>query len=970
MPVLIPGLLSSSSSSGGTVGDWPDSGDLEVTLRAAFGADLTADPLSWAFTDLSSRLVTSSQITVSRGLVVGQGTRKTASASGILLLNDDGALTPELVTSPWWPFVDLGTPMDFSIRTRTAPYVSDSFGRTVASGWGTADSGQAWTLTNGLSVSGGTARFSHSATNTIRTARIACTARDVDVTFTTSLTTVATGAAITVGPTLRTDAGAQNQLWPMLMFDTGGVVKLRVYSITGGVYSADTTVTVPGLTYAGGTQIRVRIRWVGSRLQCRAWLAAGSEPTTWTIDSTTLGGPQSAGVYLQMASWVLSANSNTLPNVVTVDDLDVSQPKYPRIEGFIADVRPSFRPLPDGTTHSVVQVEIGGIGSRLERRTADPLSPFRRSIEKYHALPPVDYWPLEDKKASTTAAHAFPGGTAMTASGPVVFEQDTGQPDDVILSRYGSTALCSVAAGAKLTAPTSLPGAAGSWGVSVTADLWARDVPGVTEIRILEWSTPSSSISRWALLATNTGHMVRAFNDAAGTATDVAVLADAYAGMLTYEVIAEQSGGNIDVTLLINAFPYVSGSIAGTCTQPTRITVNPGRVNTTGSTTVMGIRFMVGHLAIRTTTGSILPYYYNGPIPLRADRAWYQEPLHLRLDRLARVEEDIPFRLVADPDPSAVTLLNAQQEGGFVDLSTDAAEAESGGVLFEDAFGYAWLPRSARYNAPVALSVDMATYRRTGGTDPKDVLVPQLGNRGPNYWTIERRNGSQAVAAADKELRDRRGTVSDKKTLDLLYDWDCQPHAQWRTHLNVDGSGPHYPGMTLELHANPDLVDDWLLCTFGSRVQRLNQPTIAGVGVIDQVIDGITERFGARSGGGVDWTVTLDTSPAEVWDVGIWDTSVADSSSTTLNAARDATQTSWVFKTALPGDVWSTAEVPYPITVEGEDLTVTAMGAVSGTAPNLLQTATVVRSVNGVVKDHGAGAQIRIKSTDSGTIGL
>jgi hypothetical protein len=947
---------------------FPDD-DLEMTIRAAFGADLTAAPSTWAFTDLSDRLLTSSQITISRGLVVGNGTRKTASATGITLLNDDGALTPELPNSPYWPYVDLGTPMDLSIRTRSTPYVTDGFSRTVASGWGTSDAGQVWTSGTGLSVASGVGRFSHSAANQTRTTRTAFAHSHIDVTFTASIAAVATGAAITVGANLRSDLPGTNMMWPMLSFEPGGITKILVYTLTAGVYGPLTSVTVPGLTYSAGTQIRVRFRWIGQRLQCRAWLAANSEPTTWVLDSTSLGGPTS-GTHFFMVAWALNGNTNTLPNVVSVDDLDVSQPKFPRIEGYIADVRPTFLPLSDGTVHSVVQVEIGGVGSRLERRTTDPLSPLRRSMEKYATLAPVDYWPLEDKQASTSAAHAFPGGQPMVAAGPVVFEQDTGQPDDVVLSRYGSTALCSVAAGAKLTAPTSLPGAAGSWTVSITADFWTRDVPGVTEIRLLEWNTPSSNVNRWALLGTNTGHTVRCWDDSAGTVTDVVTSANFLGNMTTFEVTGQQSGGNISVQLLITSNIMGTGSVAGTCTQPTRVTINPGRVNTTGSTTVFGIKFRVGHLAVRTTAASILPYYYDGPNLYRADRAWYREPVHLRLKRLAEREEDLPYRLDATPEASAVTLLNAQQEGGLQDLVTDTAEAESGGILYEDGFGYAWLPRSARYNQPVALSVDMATFKRSGGLDPADVLVPQLGKRGPNYWTVERRNGSQATAAAPKALRDRRGTVSDKKTLDLLYDGDCQPHAEWRTHLAVDGTGPNYPGMTLELHANPELVDDWLLCSFGSRVQRLNQPTIAGIGTIDQVIDGITERFGARSGGGVDWTVTLDCSPASVWDVGIWDTSLADSSSTTLNAARDATQTSWVFKTALPGDVWDTTAVPYPVVCDGEEMTVTAMGAVSGSAPNLLQTATVVRSTNGVVMSHAAGAEIHVTTAAAAVIGL
>jgi hypothetical protein len=969
VPVLIPGLLSSTSGGSAVAEDWPWSGDLEVTLRAAFGADLTAAPTSWAWTDLADRLLTSSQITVSRGLVVGGGTRKTASATGITLLNDDGQLTPEHPASQWWPYVDLGTPMDLSIRTVTTPYITDDFTRTSASGWGTTAAGQTWSGTAGLSVSGNAAKVAFSAGSQTRLTRITQAVRDVEVVFDVSTSAVSSGSQVYSGPMLRADNAITNYVWAAVEFNTAGTIKLTVYKMTGSVFTTLLSTTVAGLTYTAGTVIRARVRHTGSRLQAKAWLASGSEPGGWTVDTiiaTNLTAQASMGFY----SWCSPGSTNTFPLTLTIDNVDFSQPRYPRIEGFIADVRPVFLPLADGTTHSVVQVEIGGVGSRLERRTTDPLSPFRRSMEKYAAIAPVDYWPLEDKQASTSAAHAFPGGQSMVATGPVVFSQDTGQPDDVILSRYGSTALCSVAAGAKLTAPTSLPGAAGPWTVSITADFWTRDVPGVTEIRLIEWLTPSSTWNRWALLGTNTGHVVRAWDDSSGTVTDVITSTNVLGQQLTYEVTAQQSGGNINVNLLLNANSLGTGSVAGTCTQPTRVTINPGRVNTTASTTVFGIKFMVGHLAVRTTAASILPYYYDGPNLYRADRAWYKEPVHLRLKRLAATEENIPYRQLAVPDASATTLLNAQQEGGFVDLATDTAEAESGGILYEDNFGYAWLPRSARYNAPVALTIDMAAYRHTSGVDPREVLVPQLGVRGANYWTIERRNGSSATAAAPKAVRDRRGTVSDKKTLDLLYDADCEPHAEWRTHLNVDGSGANYPQLTVELHANPDLVEDWWLCSFGSRIQRLNQPTLAGVGTIDQVVDGITERFGARSGGGVDWTVTLDTSPAEVWDVGVWDTSLADSSSTVLNANVSAGTTSIVLKTALAGDVWSTTGTPYPITVGGEDMAVTAMGAVSGTAPNLLQTATVTRAVNGVNKAHSAGSPVHIKTTGSGTIGL
>ncbi|WP_250029817.1 hypothetical protein [Paractinoplanes maris] len=937
---------------------FPDSDDLEVTVRAGFGADLTAAPSSWAMTDLSSRLVTEQPITISRGVIVGSGPRRTSGCT-ITLLNDDGALTPELVTSPFWPYVDLGTPIDLSIRTQTVPYLSDSFTRTVASGWGTPDIGPAWGNTAGMSVASGVGRFSHSAANTIRTARHPLAHRDVDLTFTTSLTAVALGDPIRIGPTLRADSSAQNLLWPMLSFDPGGTMRFAIFPLVGGVYQPSTVVSIAGLTYGAGTLIRVRIRWVGDRLQCRAWLAANTEPATWTVDALFTG--FAANTHFGIAAWVLGSNTNTLPNIVTVDDLNLSQPKYPRLEGFIADVRPKFRPLGDGTTHGVVEIDIGGVNSRLERRTADPVSPLRRSIEKFRT-PPADYWPLEDQRAATSAAHAYPGGPPMVASGPVVFAAEVGVPEDQFLSRFGSTALCSVAAGAKLTASTSLAGAAGPWGVGIQCDVFARQVPGVTEIRIMEWQTPSSFITRWALVCTTTGHAVRAYA-ADGTVTDVVNFSNNYVALLPLEVWASQSGGNIFVQLVINGNVEGTGSIAGTCTQPTRVIVNPGMANTTLATTVAGLRFTVGHVTVRNTATVTLPYYFDGPQALIGTLAWAREPVHLRLDRLARVEEGIPFRLAADVDTSARTLMNAQQEGGFVELCTDTAEADSGAILYESAFGYEFLPRSARYNQPVKLTVDMATYRRSGSTDPADVLVPKFGNRGPNLWTVERRNGSQAVAAAPKALRDRRGTVSDKATLDLLYDTDLPSHAQWRVHTNVDGTGPNYPGMSIELHANPDLIDGWLACNLGSRVQRTNQPTIAGTQVIDQVIDGITETFTARqSSAGAGWTVTVDTSPADVWDVPVYDDPDAryDSATTTLAEDLTTAETLWDVRTVNAGDVWSTTETPYDVVVDGEVCTVTACTAASFSGGYWNQTFTCTRAVNGIVKTHSLGAEIHI----------
>ncbi|GAA0494707.1 hypothetical protein Ade02nite_19860 [Paractinoplanes deccanensis] len=934
---------------------YPDE-DLEITAAAAFGADLTADPDTWEWTDLSDRVLADSQLNISCGLVVGQGNRRTASCTGLRLLNDDGWLTHDHPVSPWWPYVDQGTPLRVSIRTDSSTWIGDTFTRNVASGWGVADTGNSWIGSTGFSVNGTTGLATHSAVNTIRGIRVNRPHRDIDVTVTFSVPAVAAGASVMVGPMLRGGPSSTDYVWPLLDLSTAGQVRLALWTNVASSVTQAVAPIATGLTYAGGTLLRMRVEYIGRRLRAKVWLAAGSEPGAWALD-TTVTHQAGGDTYFGIFSWLRFGNTNTLPYVISVDNLTVQQPRYPRVEGYIADVRNRFVPAADGATHSVAEIDISGVGGRLERKTADPLSPQRRSMEKFLDPAPVDYWPLEDKKASLSAAHAYPGGTPMTVSGVVQFEVDLGVTDDVLLSRYGSKALCSVATGGKLTAPTSLAGAVGPWCVSITTDVFARLVPSTTEIRIAEWTTPGSAIGRWALVCTATGHAVRAYATD-GTVTEVAVAAENFAVTISYDVTAQQNGGNIDVTLRYNGGVFATGSIAGVCAQPTRVTINPDMRNTTLATTVAGLRFTVGHLAVRDVASPALPAYTATAAAVASYQGWAREAVHERVGRLAGVEENLPFRLLATPDASSLVLLNTQQEGGTVDLVEAAAEADSGSLLLEEEFGYVFLPRSARLNAPVDLTVDMTTYARSQSTEPGDVLQPRLGARGPNYWTVERRDGSQAVAAADQALRDRRGTVPDKVTLDLLRDSDCGPHAQWRTHITAGGTGPNYPGMSIELHANPGLIDDYLLCRIGSRVQRLNQPTIAGLDTIDQVVDGMSEQIVSRQAGGPAWTATFDTSPASVWQPGVWDGPglLWTSDRTELAAGVTTTATSWSIDSN--GDPWTTGAVSLRAQVGREEVLITNI-----TGAGSSWTFTVVRSVNTVVTAHSAGEALTLLDT-------
>src|SRR5688572_4901784 len=92
---------------------FPDT-DLDIIVEVFLGADPTADPGTWPVaTDLSGRLL-DKPIAGSRGRRRGT---KTAASGGYTfwLDNSDGALTPELASSTYYPDWDLGVPVRLSV---------------------------------------------------------------------------------------------------------------------------------------------------------------------------------------------------------------------------------------------------------------------------------------------------------------------------------------------------------------------------------------------------------------------------------------------------------------------------------------------------------------------------------------------------------------------------------------------------------------------------------------------------------------------------------------------------------------------------------------------------------------------------------------------------------------------------------------------------------------------------------------
>lgn len=200
---------------------------------------------------------------------------------------------------------------------------SDSFSRSVSSGWGTADTGQAWTTSGGVvsdfNVGSGVGTQSHSAVNVSRRAWLASVTSE-QIQATVSVPVVATGAALNAAVTLRNLDPVNDHYRAQLGFGLAGAMTLSLVERTGGADSTLATVALAD-TYAAGTRVTVRFRADGKTLRAKAWLTGAAEPG-WQVSATdpTIGSGYPPGV----RTLVATGNTNTLPVVFSVDDVVVS----------------------------------------------------------------------------------------------------------------------------------------------------------------------------------------------------------------------------------------------------------------------------------------------------------------------------------------------------------------------------------------------------------------------------------------------------------------------------------------------------------------------------------------------------------------------------------------------------------------------------------------------------------------------
>ncbi|WP_448621152.1 PKD domain-containing protein [Geodermatophilus sp. URMC 65] len=202
----------------------------------------------------------------------------------------------------------------------------DTFGRTVADGWGTAERGGDWTITGtsaNPTVADGVARLSANAGST-RGGQLAIAGRDVVLQADVALAQAPAGGGSYVSLASRTVGTTRYDA--QIRFSATGSMTLSLVSAVNGAETTMGSYRLAG-TYTAGTVVTVRLETVGNgstALRAKAWLAGSAEPATWQVTATdTTAALQRAGdLRVQLYESSTSGRAQTL----RVDDVWVGAP--------------------------------------------------------------------------------------------------------------------------------------------------------------------------------------------------------------------------------------------------------------------------------------------------------------------------------------------------------------------------------------------------------------------------------------------------------------------------------------------------------------------------------------------------------------------------------------------------------------------------------------------------------------------
>lgn len=585
-----------------------------------------------------------------------------------------------------------------------------------------------------------------------------------------------------------------------------------------------------------------------------------------------------------------------------------------------------------------VRAKVVGAGPLRRLAQGEPIqSAYRRAVTG-RAGDLLAYWPMEDGDVATSF------GAGLDTHGPGTWTGDVNPGaysgfvcSDAIATIDGGVVtfvppqspLTAFSVRALISIPEDGIAAAGSLcRVELTGTLGAVDVlylqdGGDLNVLIYDdegFLVDSSGIVDWNVDGTSQLYLIEAWQDGADVLVSLIILAPGGApsqGLPGGEII-----------------------LAGqTLTGVSRVILNDGAWLSGHS---------VGHVTLQTTD----PYPDVRELDDSLD-AYTGELAGARYDRLLE-EQGVTGVSCSGLDTEAV---GVQKRGSFLTLLQDAARADDA-ILAERRHDGSLMFRSrfSMYDQYPALTLPYELLQRLGPVDDdysihNDVTVVREG--GASSRAI-REDGSLSISEV--------GLYEAQVTLSLAADVQTENQAYWRlARGTIDES--RYPGIEFDLAApdfasDPDLLAAVLSLIPGDLLVITDPPSFAGSpDDVAQIVLGVTEKFDQFG-----YHVVVNCTPAFPFlSTRLNDeTTRAGASDSTLVGALDSTATSFDVDSGS-GVEWvnstdDASAFPLDVFIGGERMTVSAISVPTGT----VQTFTVTRSVNGVVKAHDAAAPVQV----------
>lgn len=811
------------------------------------------------------------------------------SSCSLQLNNRSGDYSPADARSSLYGLIGLNTPgrvaLLLGLTSGEMSDTADAFGRTVSNGWGSTDTGEAWTVGTvaDYAVAGGFGTHTVNAASSRRASYLAgISVRDVDVAVTFKVAQ-ATGATLEpANILLRGDPVDQSSIIAKILLTTGNAVQLEVYSRDDTLLGST---TVSGLTHTGtGQPLRVRALAAGNRVHMKVWIAANTEPTAWQLvvadtDADTAETPVAGFIGVRSGRTLGNTNS---PAVFSYDNWE-STTYVPIADGSVSSWEPDRDEGYDPEDHtggdSWTDIEITGPSERVNSSKAQ-LSAIRRS---FLAARPDAYWPLEDPEGTAAPASGLHGGTAgRRISGTPAYGVT---PDNLLsasvslLDAYTTTALIEL----------PLEGFADG---AIQVELVAGALTGVAADFLVEVVT--SSNDHW---------FATSFSSDVGD------------GLLHhFALYAVENGANVDYTLYKDGSVESAFSLAGDVGTPLALRIG-GSIASGGS----GSTWYVGHVMAFGTfhdpTGrGLVGVGYLGEAP--ADR-------FMRLCE----EHGIAGGVSSDDVGLGSRGMGVQPVETLANLFVECASTDMG--MVSDGRGWNGLefrPGRSLLNQTAALAL---TY----GVNVAPPVKPATDNLGvANDVTANDRSGATAHAErstgplnTSDPIDDPEGIGRIEGSVDVNTEDDDQLADVAGFNLLLSTwPGARYRNVTLNLTKHPELLAD----AMNLRVGDLITIDDLDADQVELIVLGGKHRVVSY-----EHILTLNCSPGGPYRVATVgntsDFARIGSSSSTL-AADFTPGTSTSLSVAVTGPLWRTSGiVPFHVRVGGVVLNVTAVAGAS-----------------------------------------